>query len=133
MEEKDYTKRLKEHIEKEFSFSFLQSRDKQIAYLTGMYYNKAVYRQQSVFGTRSLIKRLPITSKKINKENIIKMLDECNIVMRKIASANKEKPFVPYAQLREQIFDLLKEIDSWDSSPYELNVAFQMGYDSYIE
>ncbi len=122
-----------EFIEREFTYAFLQSKDKQIAYLTGMYYRKAVYKQQTVFGTKSLIKRLPITSKKITKDNIIRMLDDCNIVMRKIATKKEANFIVPFSRLRNKIFELLKQIENWESSPYELNIAFQMGYDAYIE
>lgn len=121
-----------EYIDRVFQTAYFKNRnERQLAYLVGRYYSKATYLQNRELRTNSLIKKLPNYTKRIDLEKIKSMLDECNVVLQKIASM-KKSPGVMLSDLRNRIFDLLQSIGEETEPRYELGIAFQMGYDSSL-
>ncbi len=121
-----------EYIEKVFSTAYFKDRpERELAFLVGRYYSKATFLQSRELRTNSLIKKLPNYTKRIDLEKIKTMLDECNVVLQKIASM-KKSPGIMLSDLRNRIFDLLQTIEEETESRYELGIAFQMGYDSSL-
>lgn len=128
----DKLKEDNEYIDKVFQTAYFFDRpERQLAYLVGRYYSKATYLQNRELRTNSLIKKLPNYTKRIDLEKIKTMLDECNVVLQKIASM-KKSPNVMLSDLRNRIFDLLQSIEEETESRHELGIAFQMGYDSSL-
>ncbi len=135
MTEKTFLDKLREDnefIDKVFGTSFFHNKpERQLAYLVGRYYSKATYLQSKELRTNSLIKKLPNYTKRIDLEKIKAMLDECNIVLQKVASM-KKSPGVMLSDLRNRIFALLQSIEQSTETPSDLGIAFQMGYDSSL-
>ncbi len=135
MTEKSFEEKLREDnafLEKIFNTNYFENRpDRQLAYLVGRYYSKATYLQQRELKTNSLIKKLPNFTKRLDLQKINSMMNECNLVLQKIASMKKTSN-VMLADLRNRIFDLMQAIEEITSDHNELGIAFQMGYDSSL-
>ncbi|MHA1222723.1 MAG: hypothetical protein ACTSSG_14845 [Candidatus Heimdallarchaeaceae archaeon] len=120
-----YYKKMDEYLER----PFFKKIDRQLSFLTGNYYNHLAYREKEILKTTNLYTKLPVYTKRLDREQIIKILDKCNNVVKRLISKSKSTSGSS-SYLREKIGQLMKE-DCWESSNDELSLAFMMGFTFY--
>ena len=120
-----------EKIEEYLSRDFFKKNDRKIAFLMGRYYSSLAYKEEEILKTKSLYTKLPLLTRRLDKEQIFKIADKCNSVVKRVISKNKDSSRTE-ARIWEKISDLLSQ-DEWESSYYELSLAFMMGFTFFVE
>ncbi|MHA1221890.1 MAG: hypothetical protein ACTSP3_01265 [Candidatus Heimdallarchaeaceae archaeon] len=121
----EYYKKIDEYL----SRPFFDKVDRKVSFLTGSYYNYLAYLEKEKLKTTNLYTKLPIYTKRLDREQIIKILDKCNNVVKRLISKSKSTSGSS-SHLREKIGQLIKE-NCWESSCEELSLAFMMGFTYY--
>lgn len=122
----DYIEKIDEYLEKKF----FREDDRKISCLAGRYYNYMAFLEKSVLKTHSLLTKLPMYTKRMDRDQILKIIEKCNSVANRLISKNKSTSGTG-GILREKINEFLAE-DIWKSSHHELAIAFMMGFSLYI-
>ncbi len=118
-------------IEEYLNRDFFKKTDRKVSFLIGKYYSSLAYKEKKELKTTSLYTKLPVLTKRLDKEQIYKLADKCNSVVKRLISKNKSTSKTE-ARLWEKLNDLLSK-DEWESSHYELSLAFMMGFTFYVE
>ncbi|UJG44406.1 MAG: hypothetical protein K9W46_04300 [Candidatus Heimdallarchaeum endolithica] len=118
-------------IEEYLNRDFFKKTDRKISFLIGKYYSSLAYKEKKELKTTSLYTKLPVLTKRLDNEQIYKLADKCNSVVKRLISKNKSTSKTE-ARLWEKLNDLLSK-DEWESSHYELSLAFMMGFTFYVE
>lgn len=119
-EGKDYIEKINQYLEQDF----FDKNDRRIAFLVGRYYNTMAYKEKEVLRTSSLTTKLPVYTKRLDKEKLIKVIDKCNDVAKRLESKLKK---AQSQWLMREIGRLIAS-DDWSSTYEELSLAFMMGY-----
>ncbi|MCG3255976.1 MAG: hypothetical protein KAU62_07820 [Candidatus Heimdallarchaeota archaeon] len=122
----DYYKIIDDYLEKKF----FKEEDRKISFLVGRFYNHMAYLENKVLKTNSLFTKLPSYTKRMDKEQILKVLEKSNYVAFRLISKEKSTASTG-VKLRERINKILSE-DNWTSSHNELSLAFMMGFSFYV-
>ena len=117
-----------EYLKREFEHPFFDSTDLKAAAGIGLYFNLMRRLQENDLGTRTLIKDTRIWMKELNRENLLKILSECNRVDFIWQDKKRSNPL--FTRVRVLIEEYAKQAE-WKSSPESLSLAFMLGYDSF--
>ena len=123
----DYFEKIDEYLDK----PFFKAADRKTVFLLGRYYNYMAYLESSFLKTQSMLTKLPMYTKRIDKDQVIKILSKCNTVASRLISRNKTTKGSG-GTLRERLNDLIAE-DVWESSNQELELAFMMGFSARLK
>ncbi len=126
IKESDYLKTM----DREFKWKFLQHPDLKAAYAIGLLYNQVAYQQREQLKTRGLEKQMRYLFERLDRENLLKILAECNKVSFKIQAKTRSK-LLGYDQLRSRAEEQLAHFTA-EAKEEELSVAFMFGYDSIL-
>ncbi|MHA1204185.1 MAG: hypothetical protein ACTSSL_04490 [Candidatus Heimdallarchaeaceae archaeon] len=118
-------------IEDYLSRDFFKKEDRKVSFLLGRYYSSLAYKEKNELKTTSLYTKLPVYTKRLDKEQIYKIIDKCNSVVKRLISKHKDTSKTD-TRIWEKLNELLSK-DKWESSYYELSLAFMMGFTFYVE
>ncbi|MHA1401682.1 MAG: hypothetical protein ACTSQE_15130 [Candidatus Heimdallarchaeaceae archaeon] len=118
-------------IDEYLSRDFFKKEDRKISFLLGRYYSYLADKEKKELKTTSLYTKLPLYTKRLDREQIYKITDKCNSVVKRLISKNKETSKTA-RRIREALNELLSK-DTWESSYHELSLAFMMGFTFYVE
>lgn len=123
----DYEEAINEYLKNDF----FEKIDRQIGFLVGRLYSYLANQEKSILKTSSLLTKLPLYTRRLNKQQILKVISKCDDVVRRLISKNKSEKSTGRG-LRQKLHDLLKE-DQWESSFEELSLAFMMGFSFFVK
>ena len=121
-----FYKKIDEHLEKKF----FNEDDRKLAFLVGKYCNYMASFEKSILRTSSLYTKLPSYTKRMDREQILRVLEKSNNVATRLISKHKSTASSG-AIYREKINFLLSEVN-WESSHCELSLAFMMGFSFFV-
>ncbi len=109
---------------------FFKKDDRKVCFLLGKYYEYLSNKEKTKLKTTSLYTKLPSYLRRLDKDQVYKILDKCNSVVNRLIAKNKGQTET-LSNVREQLNDLLSK-DNWESSHYELSLAFMMGFTFHV-
>ena len=116
-----------EYLQREF----FNKDDRKISFLIGRYYGYLAAKEKTVLRTTSLYTKLPMYTQRLNREQLLKILDKCNSVVKRLISKNKETKQTGTFR-RNQISELISK-DNWESTYDELSLALMMGFSYFVK
>lgn len=125
-QKKDYYERLDDYLDNKF----FSEDDRKISFLVGKYYNYMATLEKSILRTTSLYTKLPAYTKRMDRDQLLKVLEKSNNVATRLISKKKDTTSTG-SKYREKINKLLSG-DIWRSSHVELSLAFMMGFSYYV-
>lgn len=118
-------------MEKYVSQDFFSRDDRKISFYLGRYYSQVSYYEKEELKTTSLLTKMPIYTNRLDKQQIIKIMDKCNAVVKRLISKHKSSGKTA-ATMRGKLNELLAK-DCWESNHEELSLAFMMGYTFFVK
>jgi len=117
-------------IDRYLNRKFFSNTDRKLCFLLGHYYNYLARKESLILNTNSLYTKLPSYTRRLDREQILKLVDKCNSVVKRLIAKNRSVAKTA-SHIRRQLHELLME-DQWESSYEELSLAFMMGFSVYL-
>lgn len=123
----NYFKAVEDYLEKDF----FNKTDRKVAFLIGRIYSYLANQEKSALKTTSLLTKLPLYTRRLDKVQILKIIGKMDDVVKRLISKSRGEVGTNKT-LRQKLYDLLKD-DLWESTHQELSLAFMMGFSFYVK